>query len=67
MEKLNTTIELCLVRLVQVPNFNSNLQFWFFGPNLPKKGVSGLKLKIRNFFAGGATDTTVFVRRQEKG
>ena len=29
--------------LVFVPNFSLNCQFWFFGPNLPKMGISGLK------------------------
>ena len=29
----------------QVPNFSINCQVRFFGPNLPKKGVSGLKQK----------------------
>ena len=44
-EKVNTTIEFYIFKLVKVPNFSLNWQFWFFGPNLPKKGVSGLKGK----------------------
>ena len=43
-EKVNTTIEFCIIELVQVPNFNFD-KFGFFGPNFPKTGVSGLKHK----------------------
>ena len=42
---MNTTIDFCIFELVYVPNFSLNRQFWFFGPNLPRKCVSGLKLK----------------------
>ena len=44
-ENVNTTIEFCIIELVLVPNFSLNWQFSFFGPNLPKKRVSGLKQK----------------------
>ena len=44
-EKLNIIIEFCLFKLVLVPNFSLNWQFWFFWPDLPKKSFSGLKLK----------------------
>ena len=44
-ENVNTTIEFCIFELVLVPNFSLNWQFSFFGPNLPKKRVSGLKQK----------------------
>ena len=33
------TIEFWILKLVKVLNFSSNWQFWFFGPNLPKKGI----------------------------
>ena len=36
-EKVNIIIEFRLFKLVLVPNFSLNWQFWFFGPNLPKK------------------------------
>ena len=35
-EKVNTTIEFCMLKLVYAPNFTLNLQFWFFGPSLQK-------------------------------
>ena len=41
--KVNSTTEFCIFKLVLVPNFSLNWQFWFFGPNLPKKGISGWK------------------------
>ena len=44
-EKLNIIIEFRLFKLVLVPNFSLNWQFWFFWPDLPKKGFSGLKQK----------------------
>ena len=44
-EKVNITTEFCVFELVYVPNFSSNWQIWFFGPNLPKKGISGQKRK----------------------
>ena len=47
-ENVNTTIEFCIFKLVWVPNFSLNWQFWFFRPNLPKKGVSCLKQKSEN-------------------
>ena len=42
-KKVNIAIEFCIFELVQVPNFKINWQFWFLGPNLPKKGISSLK------------------------
>ena len=44
-EKWNIIIEFRLFKLVLVPNFSLNWQFWFFWPDLPKKGFSGLKQK----------------------
>ena len=44
-EKFNIIIEFCLFKLVLVPNFSLNWQFWFFWPDLSKKGFSGLKQK----------------------
>ena len=44
---MNTIYELCIFGLVQIPNFTLNKQFWIVGPNLPKKGASGLKQKKR--------------------
>ena len=44
-EKVNIIIEFCIFKLVLVPNFSLNWQFWFFWPDLPKKGFSGLKQK----------------------
>ena len=35
---MNTTIEFYILQLVYVPNFSLNWQYWFFGPNLSKKG-----------------------------
>ena len=37
IEKVNTTIEFCILELVLVPNFSLNWQFRFFGPSLPKR------------------------------
>ena len=37
MEKVNIITEFRTFKLILVSNFNSNWQFWFFGPNLPKK------------------------------
>ena len=36
-DKIDTTIEFCILELVFVSNFTLNKQFWIFGPNLPKK------------------------------
>ena len=44
-ENVNTTIAFCVFELVYVPNFSLNWQFWFFGPSLPKKGISSSKWK----------------------
>ena len=38
-------IELHVLELVYIPNFNLNWQFWFFGRNLSKKDISGRKEK----------------------
>ena len=46
-EKVNSTIEFCVFKLVYVPNFSLNWQFWFCGPSLSEKGVFGLKQKER--------------------
>ena len=46
--KKEMTIELYIFQLVLVPSFNLNRQFWFFGPNLSKKGISCLKQKKVN-------------------
>ena len=40
---MKTAIEFCTSELVKVSNFSLNWQFWFFEPNLPKDGISGLK------------------------
>ena len=42
---MNIIIEFRIFKLVLVPNFSLNWQFWFFWPDLPKKGFSGLKQK----------------------
>ena len=39
------TIKFCILKLVLIRNFRFNCQFWFFGPNLPKNSISGLKWK----------------------
>ena len=44
-EILNIIIEFRLLKLALVPNFSWNWQFWFFWPDLRKKGFSGLKQK----------------------
>ena len=44
-EKINTTIELCILKSVYIPDFSLNWQFWFSGPNLPKKSISGQNWK----------------------
>ena len=41
--KLKVTIEFCTFKVALVLNFNLNWQFSFFGPNLHKNGISGLK------------------------
>ena len=40
IEKVNTTIEFCILALVSVPNFSLNWQFRFFGPSLSKRVFS---------------------------
>ena len=42
-EKVNITMEFCIFGLVQVPNFSLKWQFWVFGTNLPKMGISSRK------------------------
>ena len=42
---MNIIIEFRIFKLVFVPNFSLNWQFWFFWPDLPKKGFFGLKQK----------------------
>ena len=44
-KKLNTTVDFCIYKLVQVPNLSLNWQLWVFGSNLLKKGISGFKQK----------------------
>ena len=44
-KKTNSIIEFHIFKLVFVPNFSFNWQFWYFWPDLPKKGFSGLKQK----------------------
>ena len=47
IEKINITIEFSLLKLLQVLNCVLNTQFWYFhwyfGTNLPKKGISSPK------------------------
>ena len=42
-EKMNITIESSIFELVEVPNLSLSWKFYFFGPNVSKKGVSGQK------------------------
>ena len=42
---MNIAIDFWIFELVQVSNFTLNLPFWFFGPNLPEKNISGQKQK----------------------
>ena len=44
-EKVNIIIEFRIFKLVLVPNFNWIWRFWFFWPDLPKKGFPNLKQK----------------------
>ena len=44
-EKMNIITEFRIFKLVLVPNFRLNWQFWFFWPDSPKTGFSGLKQK----------------------
>ena len=39
------TIVFGIVKLIEVPNFSLNWQFWFFGPNLLQKDISIQKQK----------------------
>ena len=38
-KKINSTIEFCMFELVLISNFSWSLQFWFFGPSLPKRSI----------------------------
>ena len=40
-DKMDTTIEFCILELVFLSNFLLNKQFWIVGPNLPKKDNYG--------------------------
>ena len=42
-EKVNITIEYYIFKLVSVTTFSLNWKFWFFGPSLIKKDISGQK------------------------
>ena len=42
-EKVNNAIAFCIFELVSVQNFSLSWQFFIFGPNFPKKGISGQK------------------------
>ena len=44
-KKVNSITEFSIFELVSVTNFSFNWQFWLFGPNLPKKGISTQKQK----------------------
>ena len=44
-KKVKITIEFYIFELVYVPNSSLNWQLWSFWPDLPKKGVSRLKMK----------------------
>ena len=44
-DAMNISIEFCIFKLVQVPNFTLNGQFWFFGTNFPTKWNSNQKQK----------------------
>ena len=60
-EILNIITEFCMFELVWVQNFSLDWQFWFFWPNLPKKGISGLKLKICIFGACPRSFLTILI------
>ena len=47
-EKIDITIEFCTFELILAQNFNSNLRFWYFQPNLPKGTSSIEKIKIEH-------------------
>ena len=49
-EEVNTTIELCIIKIVKVLTISLNWQFWFLGPNLSKKGISSLKQKKEHHY-----------------
>ena len=44
-KKVNIIIEFWIFKLILVPNFTLNWQFWFFWPDLPKNAFSDLKQK----------------------
>ena len=45
---MNTISELCIFKSVYIPNFSLSWQFWFSGPNLPKKSISRERSKKVN-------------------
>ena len=45
-QKRSINIEFCMFELVKVLNFSWNWRFWFFGPNLPKKGFPSKTEKV---------------------
>ena len=47
-DKRDTTIELCIFKLVLVPNLSLNWQFWLFWPDLPKKWLFWSKTEKGN-------------------
>ena len=44
-EKVNSTTEFYIFKLVLIPNFSLNWLFWFTGLNLSQKGISSLNQK----------------------
>ena len=59
-DKIDTTIEFCIFKLVFVSNFTLNKQFWIFGPNLPKKDIYGQKQKKWTSSLNSETDNFDF-------
>ena len=45
LENTNIAIEFYIIQLVLVPKLSLNWRCWFFGPNLPKYGISDPKQK----------------------
>ena len=44
-KRINITVEFCIVKLVWVPKYTLNKQFWISEPDLCKQGISILKRK----------------------
>ena len=44
-EKVNTTIEFCILEIMWVQNFTLNKRLWNLGANLPRKSIFGRKRK----------------------